>query len=84
MAAVMRLRRIGAPKRPFYRIVVTDKRSAQKGRYIEKVGLYDPMAEPAKTEVDKERVEYWLSKGVKPTETVRSILKKHGILSSPR
>jgi small subunit ribosomal protein S16 len=84
MAVVMRLRRMGAPKHPSYRIVVTDIRSARGGRYIEKVGIYDPMVNPAKTEVNKERVEYWLSKGVKPTETVANILKKHGIESTPK
>ena len=84
MAVVMRLRRMGSPKKAFYRIVVTDVRSARNGKYIEKVGWYDPMVEPAKTEISRERVEYWLSKGVKPTETVCSILKKHGIVSSPK
>ena len=84
MAVVMRLRRMGARKNPSYRIVVTDSRSARDGKYIEKVGWYDPMVEPAKTEINKERVEYWLGKGVKPSETVASILKKHGIASSPK
>jgi len=84
MAVVMRLKRMGARKKPFYRIVVTDVRSSRDGKYIEKVGWYDPKEDPSKTEIDKERVEYWLSKGVKPTETVCSILKKHGIVSSPK
>ena len=84
MAVVMRLKRMGAPKHPFYRIVVTDIRSARDGKYIEKIGWYDPVSNPAKTELDKERAQYWLSKGVKPTETVANILKKHGIESSPR
>ena len=84
MAVVMRLRRMGAKKKPSYRIVVTDSRSARDGKFLEKVGWYDPMIDPPKTEVNKERVEYWLSKGVKPSETVCSILKKHGIESSPK
>lgn len=84
MAVVMRLKRMGAPKRPSYRIVVTDIRSARGGRYIEKVGWYDPMVNPAKTEINKERIEYWLSKGVKPTETVANILKKYGIQCAPK
>ncbi len=84
MAVVMRLRRMGAPRRPFYRIVVTDSRCARDGKYIEKVGWYDPKVDPAATSIDKERVEYWLSKGVKPSETVCSILRKHGVESSPK
>ena len=84
MAAVMRLRRMGAPKKPFYRIVVTDSKSPRQGKYIEKVGWYDPMKDPAQIELDKERVQYWLSQGVKPSETVCSILKKNGIECSPK
>ena len=84
MAVVMRLRRMGAPKKPFYRIVVADVRAARNGKYIEKVGWYDPKTDPATIEINKERIEYWLSNGVKPTETVRSILKKHGIESSSK
>jgi small subunit ribosomal protein S16 len=72
----MRLSRIGSKKRPYYRIVVIDKRRAQNGRFLEVVGNYNPLANPSLTEVNAERVQYWLSKGAEPSETVRSILLK--------
>jgi len=72
----MRLSRIGSKKRPYYRIVVIDKRRARNGRFLEVVGQYNPIANPVQMEVNAERAQYWLSKGAMPSETVRSILKK--------
>ena len=72
----MRLRRMGAKKAPFYRIVVADSRYPRDGRFIEEVGYYDPMTEPATIKLDNEKVEKWLANGAQPTETVRSIINK--------
>jgi small subunit ribosomal protein S16 len=72
----MRLSRIGSKKRPYYRIVVIDKRRARNGRFLEVVGNYNPIANPAQLDVNTERAQYWLSKGAEPSETVRSILRK--------
>ena len=72
----MRLSRIGSKKRPFYRIVVIDKRRARNGRFLEVVGQYNPIANPVHVEINAERTQYWLSKGAEPSETVRSILRK--------
>lgn len=72
----IRLRRMGAKKTPYYRIVVADSRSPRDGRFIEELGTYDPMAEAEKLKVDMERVKYWVSNGAQPTETVRGLLKK--------
>jgi small subunit ribosomal protein S16 len=72
----MRLSRIGSKKRPYYRIVVIDKRRARNGRFLEVVGQYNPIANPAQMEINAERAQYWLSKGATPSETVRSILRK--------
>ena len=72
----MRLSRIGSKKRPYYRIVVIDKRRARNGRFLEVVGNYNPIADPVQMEVNAERAQYWLSKGATPSETVRSILRK--------
>jgi small subunit ribosomal protein S16 len=72
----MRLARIGSKKRPYYRIVVIDKRRARNGRFLEVVGQYNPIANPVQMEVNAERAQYWLSKGAEPSETVRSILRK--------
>jgi len=76
----MRLTRIGSKKRPFYRIVVIDKRKARNGRFLEVVGQYNPLANPAQIEVKLERAQYWLSKGAEPSETVRSLLRKKEIV----
>ncbi len=76
----MRLTRIGSKKRPFYRIVVMDKRRAQNGRFLEIVGHYDPLADPARIELKDDRARYWLSKGAQPSETVRSILRRKAIV----
>jgi len=75
MAVKIRLARAGAKKRPFYRIVATDARSPRDGRFLEKLGTYDPNANPSKVDVDRPRLEYWLGVGAKPTETVRRLLK---------
>ena len=72
----IRLRRMGAKKAPFYRIVVADSRCPRDGRFIEEIGTYDPMAEGENIKVDLERAKYWISNGAQPTETVRGLLKK--------
>ena len=76
----MRLTRIGSKKRPYYRIVVIEKRKARGGRFLEVLGQYNPLAQPAKIEVNSERAQYWLAKGAEPSETVRSILRKKEIV----
>ncbi|NLC73249.1 MAG: 30S ribosomal protein S16 [Ruminococcaceae bacterium] len=72
----IRLRRMGAKKAPFYRIVVADSRAPRDGRFIEELGTYDPTAESNKLKVNLERAKYWVSQGAQPTETVRVLLKK--------
>ena len=72
----IRLRRMGAKKAPYYRIVVADSRSPRDGRFIEELGTYDPMADGEKLKVNMERVQYWVSTGAQPTDTVRGLLKK--------
>ena len=79
MAVKIRLRRMGAKKAPFYRIVVADSRYPRDGRFIEEVGYYDPMTEPATIKLDNEKVEKWLANGAQPTETVRSIINKSDV-----
>ena len=76
MAVRIRLARHGAKKRPFYRIVVADSESSRDGRYLEAVGTYNPLLEPAEITIKPERVQYWLEQGAIPTDTVRSLLKK--------
>jgi small subunit ribosomal protein S16 len=76
----MRLSRIGSKKRPFYRIVVIDKRRARNGRFLEVVGQYNPLANPVQMEINTERAQYWLSKGAAPSETVQSILRKKDLV----
>ena len=72
----IRLRRMGAKKAPYYRIVVADSRSPRDGRCIEELGTYDPSAEGEKLKVDVERAKYWMNNGAQPTDTVRGLLKK--------
>jgi len=72
----MRLARIGSKKRPYYRIVVIDKRRARNGRFLEVLGQYNPIANPAQIEINSERAQYWLARGAAPSETVQSILRK--------
>lgn len=79
MAVKMRLRRMGAKKAPFYRVVVADSRYPRDGRFIEEVGTYNPMTEPADIKLDAEKVKKWLSNGAQPTDTVKVLLKKSGI-----
>jgi len=76
MAVKIRLARFGSKKRPFYRIVVSDSRSPRDGRFIEKVGTYDPLQDPPDVKVDEERLKFWLARGAQLTETVRSLLRK--------
>jgi small subunit ribosomal protein S16 len=76
MAVRIRLARHGAKKRPFYRIVVADNDSPRDGRFLEKVGTYNPLRDPAEVVVQTDRIEYWLGQGAVPTDTVRSLLKK--------
>lgn len=76
----IRLRRMGAKKAPFYRIVVADSRSPRDGRFIEEVGYYDPMKNPAEVKIEAEKVEKWLANGAQPTETVKALLTKNGLI----
>ncbi|GAA6393780.1 BS17 [uncultured Flavonifractor sp.] len=76
----IRLRRMGAKKAPFYRIVVADSRYPRDGRFIEEIGIYNPVANPAELNVDVERAQAWIKTGAQPTETVRDLLKKAGAL----
>ena len=76
----IRLRRMGAKKRPFYRLVVADARSPRDGRFIEQLGIYDPLTSPATIRIDGEKVHAWLSKGAQPSDAARSLLQREGIL----
>ncbi|MBQ6371738.1 MAG: 30S ribosomal protein S16 [Oscillospiraceae bacterium] len=76
MMVKIRLRRMGAKKAPYYRVVVADSHSPRDGRFIEELGTYDPMADSDKIKVDMERVKYWISNGAQPTDTVRGLIKK--------
>ena len=82
MAVKIRLKRIGAKKQPYYRVVVADARSPRDGRFIEEIGHYNPLADPRVFTVDADKVKDWMKKGAQPTDTVRSLLKKNGILES--
>ncbi len=76
----IRLRRIGAKKAPYYRIIVADSRYPRDGRFIEEIGTYDPKAEPAAVKVDAEKVAAWIKNGAQPTETVKRLLKQENVL----
>ncbi len=76
----IRLRRLGAKKAPFYRVVVADSRYPRDGRFIEEIGTYNPMTSPAEVKIDGERAKAWIANGAQPTDTVRDLLKKNGIL----
>jgi len=80
MAVKIRLRRMGAKKAPFYRVVVADSRYPRDGRFIEEVGYYDPTKEPSLVNIDGEKVKKWLQNGAQPTDTVRNLLKKQNII----
>ena len=80
MAVKMRLRRMGAKKAPFYRVVVADERSPRDGKFIDEIGYYNPLTNPADVKIDAEKAQKWLANGAQPTETVKSLLKKSGIV----
>ena len=76
----IRLRRIGAKKAPFYRVVVADSRYPRDGRFIEEIGYYNPITEPAEIKIDAEKAKKWIANGAQPTDTVKSLLKKSNIV----
>ena len=76
----MRLRRMGAKKAPFYRVIVADERSPRDGKFIDEIGYYNPLTNPADVKIDAEKAQKWLANGAQPTETVKSLLKKSGIV----
>lgn len=80
MAVKIRLKRMGAKKAPFYRVVVADSRSPRDGRFIEEIGYYNPLTEPAQIKINEERAIKWLNEGAQPSDTVRSLFRKQGIL----
>ncbi|MCQ2440562.1 MAG: 30S ribosomal protein S16 [Clostridia bacterium] len=80
MAVKIRLRRMGAKKAPYYRVVVADSRYPRDGRFIEEIGHYDPTKNPADVEIDAEKAKKWISNGAQPTDTVKALLKKNGVL----
>ena len=81
MAVKIRLARHGAKKRPFYRIVAADSDSPRDGRFLEKLGTYNPLQDPAQVILDKDRVKYWIGQGAIPTDTVKTILKREGVFA---
>ena len=80
MAVKIRLRRMGAKKAPFYRIVVADSRYPRDGRFIEELGYYNPLENPAVVKVDPEKAKKWIANGAQPTDTVKALFKKHGVI----
>ena len=76
----IRLRRMGAKKAPFYRVVVADSRYPRDGRFIEEIGYYNPLTDPVEIKIDAERAQQWIKNGAQPTDTVRALLKKSGVL----
>ena len=80
MAVTLRLRRMGAKKAPFYRIVVADSRYPRDGRFIEEIGYYNPLTEPATVKVDAEKAKKWIANGAQPTDTVKALFKKNDVL----
>ena len=80
MAVKIRLRRMGAKKAPFYRIVVADSRFPRDGRFIEEIGFYNPLTNPAEINIDGEKAKKWITNGAQATETVKSLFKKSGVL----
>ncbi|MCL6561247.1 MAG: 30S ribosomal protein S16 [Firmicutes bacterium] len=83
MAVKIRLRRMGAKKNPFYRIVVADSRSPRDGRFVEELGYYDPLKEPAEIKIDEARALKWLKNGAQLTDTARALFHKAGLLNKP-
>ena len=82
MSVKIRLARHGAKKKPFYRIVIADSESPRDGRFLENVGTYNPLVDPAKVSLKQERVKYWIDQGAIPTDTVKSLLKKEGFFTN--
>lgn len=80
MAVKIRLRRMGAKKAPFYRIVVADSRYPRDGRFIEEIGYYNPLEEPSVVKVDADKAKKWIANGAQPTDTVKALLKSEGVL----
>ena len=80
MAVKIRLKRMGAKKAPFYRIVVADARSPRDGKYIESIGYYDPVTTPANVKIDEEKAMKWMGNGAQPTDTVKNLFSKQGIM----
>lgn len=80
MAVKIRLKRMGAHKKPFYRVVVADSRSPRDGKFIEEIGYYNPLTDPADVKIDADMAKKWISNGAQPTETVKSLFKKSGII----
>ena len=80
MAGKIRLRRMGAKRAPFYRVVVADSRYPRDGRFIEEIGTYDPTKDPAIVNIDSEKAKTWIANGAQPTDTVKALLKKNGVL----
>lgn len=80
MAVKIRLRRMSAKKNPFYRIVVADSRYPRDGRFIEEIGTYDPLKTPADVKIDADKAKQWIANGAQPTDTVKDILKKSGVI----
>jgi small subunit ribosomal protein S16 len=73
----IRMRRVGAKKRPFFRVVVTEQRTSRDGAFVEILGHYYPRTKPAKVEIDRDRVQYWIAKGARPSDTVRTLIARH-------
>ena len=80
MAVKIRLKRIGAKKTPFYRVIVADERSPRNGKFIDEIGYYNPLTNPADIKIDADKAKSWIANGAQPTETVRSLLKKSEII----
>ena len=80
MAVKIRLKRLGAKKTPFYRVVVADERSPRDGKFIEEIGYYNPLTNPVDIKIDADKAQKWIKNGAQPTETVRSLLKKSEII----
>lgn len=74
---VIRMRRVGTTKKPYFRVVVTEARSARESSFVENVGTYNPRSKPAKVEINKARIEHWLKRGAKPSDSVRTLLARH-------
>lgn len=80
MAVKIRLKRMGAHKKPFYRIVVADSRAPRDGRFIEEIGYFNPLTEPVQLKIDSDKAKQWLGNGAQPSDTVKDLFKKNGII----